>query len=46
MTVEAVADNLEDGQSPETIAAAYRIDLRLVLGTKKFIESQSIARPA
>ena len=46
MTVQAVADNLQSGKSPERIAEAYQIDLRLVLGTKRFIESQSVvARP-
>lgn len=43
MTVQAVADNLESGKSPERIAEAYQIDLRLVLGTKRFLESQPVA---
>lgn len=46
MTVQAVADNLETGKSPERIAEAYQIDIRLVLATQSFIESQSVvSRP-
>lgn len=43
MTVQAVVDNLETGKSPERIAEAYQIDLRLVAGVKTFIESQRVA---
>ena len=41
MTVQAVADNLEDGMTAEEVAAMYKLDLKLVLRTKHFIQSQA-----
>jgi uncharacterized protein (DUF433 family) len=41
--VEAVLDNLDDGMSPEAVANAYRIELRLVTGVKRFAKSQRLA---
>ncbi len=41
MTVQAVVDNLED-MAPEEVAAMYKLPLRLVEGTKRFVESQSV----
>jgi uncharacterized protein (DUF433 family) len=43
MLVQAVLDNLDDGMTPEAVANAYEIDLRLVLGVKQFAESQRFA---
>lgn len=45
MPVQAVLDNLDANKAPEVIAEAYQIDLRLVLGVKKFAESQRVASP-
>ncbi len=42
--VRAIVENLGK-RTPEQIAEAYQIDLELVLGTKRFIESQSVASP-
>lgn len=39
--VRVIAENLEKF-APEEIAEDYQIDLQLVLGTKRFIESQSV----
>lgn len=44
MPVQTVLDNLEDGMTPEAIANAWQIDLRLVTGVKQFAESQRLAR--
>ena len=41
--VQAVLDNLDDGMSPEAVANAYQIELRLVAGVKRFAESQRLA---
>ena len=41
MPVRAVVENLGK-RTPEQIAEAYEIDLKLVLGTKLFIENQSV----
>jgi uncharacterized protein (DUF433 family) len=41
--VQAVLDNLDDGMSPDDVAKAYQIDLRLVTGVKQFAESQRFA---
>jgi uncharacterized protein (DUF433 family) len=43
MPVQAVLDNLDDGMTPEAVAKAYQIDLRLVTAAKNFAESQPIA---
>lgn len=43
--VQTVLDNLEDGMTPEQIAKAWQIDLRLVAGVKQFAESERIAHP-
>jgi uncharacterized protein (DUF433 family) len=43
MPVQAVLDNLDDGMSPEDIAKAYQIELRLVTSVKHFAESQRFA---
>ena len=43
MPVQAVLDNLDDGMTPEAIAKAYQIDLRLVTAVKQFAESQRLA---
>jgi uncharacterized protein (DUF433 family) len=43
MPVQAVLDNLDDGMSPDAVAKAYQIDLRLVTGVKQFAESQRFA---
>ena len=45
MPVQAVLDNLDDGMTPEEVARAYQIDLRLVAGVKEFAESQRFAHP-
>jgi len=45
MPVQAVLDNLDDGMTPEVIAQAYQIDVRLVTGVKQFAESQRFAHP-
>lgn len=45
MPVQAVLDNLDDGMTPEAIAKAYQIDVRLVTGAKQFAESQRFAHP-
>jgi uncharacterized protein (DUF433 family) len=41
--VQAVQGNLDDGMSPDDVAKAYRIDLRLVTGARQFAESQGFA---
>ncbi len=38
MPVQAVLDNLDDGMTPEQIAHAWQIDLRLVAGVQHFAE--------
>ncbi len=43
MPVQAVLDNLDDGMTPEAVAEAYQIDLRLVTGLKQFAESERFA---
>ncbi len=43
MPVQAVLDNLDDGMSPDAVAEAYQIDLRLVTAVKRFAESQRLA---
>ena len=43
MPVQAVLDNLADGMSPDAVANAYQIDLRLVNSVKQFAESQRFA---
>ena len=43
MPVQAVLDNLDDGMSPDDVANAYQIELRLVTGVKQFAESQRFA---
>lgn len=43
MPVQAVLDNLDDGMTPEAVAQAYQIDLRLVTAVKQFAESQRLA---
>jgi uncharacterized protein (DUF433 family) len=45
MPVQTVLDNLEDGMTPEQIAKAWQIDLRLVAGVQQFAESQRLADP-
>jgi uncharacterized protein (DUF433 family) len=45
MPVQAVLDNLDDGMTPDAVAKAYQIDLRLVAGVKHFAESQRLAHP-
>lgn len=45
MPVQTVLDNLEDGMTPEAIAQAWQIDLRLVASVKQFAESQRLAHP-
>ena len=42
--VRAVVENLGKF-TPEQIGEDYQIDLRLVPGTKRFLESQSVANP-
>jgi uncharacterized protein (DUF433 family) len=43
MPVQAVLDNLDDGMSPDAVAKAYQIELRLVTGVKQFAEGQRFA---
>jgi uncharacterized protein (DUF433 family) len=43
MPVQAVLDNLDDGMTPDTVAKAYQIDLRLVMAVKQYAESQRLA---
>jgi len=43
MPVQAVLDNLDDGMTPEAVANAYQIDLRLVTAVKQFVEGQRLA---
>ena len=43
MPVQAVLDNLDDGMSPDAVARAYQIDVRLVAAVKRFAESQRFA---
>ena len=45
MPVETVAENLADGMTPEEIAEAWNVDLRLVAGVQQFLESQKLASP-
>jgi uncharacterized protein (DUF433 family) len=44
MPIQTVLDNLEDGMTPEEVAKAWKIELRLVLGAQEFAESQRLAR--
>jgi len=44
MPVQAVLDNLDDGMTPEAVARAYEIDLRLVNGVREFAESPHSVR--
>jgi len=46
MPVQTVLDNLEDGMTPEQIAKAWKLELRLVASVQQFAESQRLARPA
>jgi uncharacterized protein (DUF433 family) len=43
MPIQAVLDNLDDGMSPDDVAKAHQIELRLVTGVKRFAESQRFA---
>jgi len=43
MPIQTVLDNLDDGMTPEQIAEAWQIDLRLVTRVKEFAESQRLA---
>jgi uncharacterized protein (DUF433 family) len=43
MPVQAVLDNLDDGMTPEAIAKAYQIEVRLVMAVRRFAESQRLA---
>jgi uncharacterized protein (DUF433 family) len=43
MPVQGVLDNLDDGMSPDDVAKAYQIELRLVTGVRQFAESQRFA---
>ena len=43
--VQAVLDNLDDGMTPDAVAMAYQIDVRLVKAVKQFAESQRLAHP-
>lgn len=43
MPVQAVLDNLDDGMTPEAIAQAWQVDVRLVAAVKRFAESQRLA---
>jgi uncharacterized protein (DUF433 family) len=45
MPVQTVLDNLDDGMTPEQIAKAWKIELRLVAGVQHFAESQRLAHP-
>jgi uncharacterized protein (DUF433 family) len=45
MPVQTVLDNLDDGMTPEQIAEAWQIDVRLVAAVKEFAESHRFARP-
>ena len=45
MPVQAVLDNLDVGMTPDAVAKAYQIDVRLVDGVKQFAESQRFANP-
>ena len=45
MPVQAVLDNLDDGMTPDAVAKAYEIDLRLVTRVQQFAESQRFAHP-
>ena len=43
LPVQAVLDNLDDGMTPDGVAEAYQIALRLVVAVKQFAESQRFA---
>ena len=43
MPVQAVLDNLDDGMTPEAVAEAYQIDLRLVTAIKNYAEGQRVS---
>lgn len=43
MPVQAVLDNLDDGMTPEAVAEAYQIDLRLVTAVKNYAEGQRVS---
>jgi hypothetical protein len=43
MPAQAVLDNLDDGMTPDAVAKAHQIDVRLVMGVKPFAESQHLA---
>ena len=45
MPVQAVLDNLDDGMTPDAVADAYQLDIRLVTGVKQFVESQRVTHP-
>ena len=42
MPIKTVTENLDAGLTPEEISSEYHLELRLVLGVKDFIESQSV----
>jgi len=42
MTVPAVADNLEDGMSPEDVAKMYKLELKLVLDTQEYMDNHQV----
>ncbi|HEX4232042.1 MAG TPA: DUF433 domain-containing protein [Bryobacteraceae bacterium] len=45
MPIQTVLDNLDDGMTPQEIADAWQIELRLVTGVQQFAESQRLAHP-
>jgi uncharacterized protein (DUF433 family) len=45
MPIQTVVDNLADGMTPEEIAEAWKVEIRLVAGVQQFLESQRLAHP-
>ena len=43
MPVQAVLDDLDDGMTPDAVAKAYQIDLRLVTAVRQFAKSKRLA---
>lgn len=43
MPVQAVLDNLDDGMTPEAVAEAFQLDVRLVEAVQRFAESERLA---
>ena len=43
--VLAVLDNSDDGMTPDAVAKAYQIDVRLVMGVKQFAKGSECAHP-